>query len=119
MRAAGFTLIEVMAALAVVAIGLGAAVRAAAQVAATAEQAKLRTAALWVAQDRVAFHRALARSPAAGTATGRVSQAGIEFAWRETVSAMSGGSSRRVEVTVSIAAQPEHALASLTTLLCP
>lgn len=113
--ASGFTLLEVLIALAIVAIGLGAAVRATGQVVSGTEQMKLRTLALWVAENRAAAHAAGMREAAP---EGFALQAGLRFVWRETVSPLPDGASR-VEISVAAAAQPEQPLAQLAAFAPP
>lgn len=100
MPARGFTLIEVLIALAIVAIGLGAAVRASTQLVAGAEALRLRTLAGWVAEDRLSLHLASRSWPTPGSSEGRAVQAGLGFVWRDRVSATEDASLRRLEVTV-------------------
>ena len=56
----GFTLVEVLVALAIVSIALMAALRAAGQGTAAAGELRLRLLAGWVAENRLAEHRARA-----------------------------------------------------------
>lgn len=116
-RRRGFTLIEILVALAIVAIGLAAAVRATSQVIAGAESARLRLVATWVAQDRLAEHSARADWLAPGTGTGSASQGPFTFAWRETVSETSDPSLRRIDIAVAGAERPEYVVARLTGYL--
>ena len=116
-RRRGFTLIEILVALAIVAIGLAAAVRATSQVIAGTENARLRLVATWVAQDRLAEHSARADWLAPGTGSGSASQGPFTFAWRETVSATSDPSLRRIDIAVAGAERPEYVVARLTGYL--
>ena len=84
-RARAFTLIEVLVALAIVAVALAAGMRALAQSAEGATSLKARTLALWVAQNRLARAQLADPWPGAGTRDGDETQAGTQFAWRETV----------------------------------
>ena len=110
MRGRGFTLIEVMVALVVLALVLGAAMRVTVDSVVAAEQMKLRMLAAWVARDRVALHLAGA-VPRAGTGSGTASQAGIAFVWREEVHAVAAHGLHEIAVGVALAGQPEHVLA--------
>jgi len=67
----GFTLIEVLIALAILAIALTAAVRAASVATDSANETKLRTLATWIAQNRIALVSTSAVFPAVGESTGR------------------------------------------------
>ena len=110
---AGFTLVEVLVALAIVSIALLAALRAAGQGTNAAGELRLRTLAGWVAENRLAEHRARGDWLALGIARGTQRQGGIEFAWREEVIATPHPAFRRVDLFVSAPAE-ERALARLT-----
>lgn len=111
---AAFTLIEVLVALAIVAIALLAAVRAAGQGANSADALRARTLAAWIAQDALAEHRARGDWLALGVRSGSVRQSGIDFAWREDVTATPNTAFRRVDVSVYRAGDESAALAKLT-----
>src|SRR6185312_9895832 len=74
-RASGFTLIEVLVALAIVAVALSAGMRALAQGADGASSLKARTLALWVAQNELAKAQLADPPPSAGTTNGEAVQA--------------------------------------------
>jgi len=111
---AGFTLVEVLVALAIVAIALMAALRAAGQATNAAGELRLRLLAGWVAENRLAEHHARGDWPALGIGRGAQGQGGVEFAWREEVIATPNPAFRRVDVIVSVPAEESHALARLT-----
>ena len=112
-RNRGFTLVEILVALAIVAIGLAAAVRATSQVITGTESARIRLLATWVAQDRLAERSARADWPAPGTATGSANQGPFAFAWREIVSATADPALRRIDIAVAEAARPDYVVARL------
>jgi general secretion pathway protein I len=116
-RGGGFTLLEILIALAIVAIGLAAAVRATAQVIAGTEHTRMRLLATWVAQDRLAEHSARAAWPAPGTATGNATQGPFQFAWHETVIPTPEPALRQIDIVVAAAGQPHYVLARLTGFL--
>lgn len=99
-RRGGFTLIEVLVALAVVAIALGALVRAVGQGAATAAALRERAVARWVALNRIAALELAQAWPAPGTRTGTAEMAGRRWRWEERVRPTDVPTLRRVEVTV-------------------
>ena len=113
-RVRGFTLIEVLVALAIVSIALMAALRASGQGTNAASELRLRTLAGWVAENRLAEHRARGDWLPLGIARGTQSQGGVELAWREEVIATPNSAFRRVDVFVSAPAQESRALARLT-----
>lgn len=113
-RMRGFTLVEVLVALAIVSIALMAALRAAGQGTAAAGELRQRLLAGWVAENRLAEHRARGDWLALGIARGVQSQGGAEFAWREEVIATPNRAFRRVDVFVSTPAADAYTLAHLT-----
>lgn len=113
-NSAGFTLVEVLVALAIVSIALLAALRAAGQGSGAAAELRQRTLALWVAENRLAEHRARGDWLALGIARGTEAQAGMDFAWREEVIATPNPAFRRIDVFVAAPAEPARTLARLT-----
>jgi general secretion pathway protein I len=112
-RARGFTLIEILVALAIVAVALAAGMRAVAQSADGATALKQRTLALWVAQNRLATVQLASPWPSPGIREGEATQAGTRFAWREDVSGTPNPAFRKVEIVVADPAVPGYALARL------
>jgi general secretion pathway protein I len=109
----GFTLVEVLVALAIVSIALMAALRAAGQGTSAAGELRSRVLAGWVAENRLAEHRARGDWLPLGIARGTQSQGGVEFAWREEVIGTPNPAFRRVDVFVS-APEDSRAIARLT-----
>jgi general secretion pathway protein I len=99
---AGFTLIEVLIALAILAIALTAAMRAASVATDSANETKLRTLATWIAQNRIAEINALSVTslPSVGESNGRQAMANIEFEWKQKISNTPNTAFRKVEVQV-------------------
>ena len=110
----GFTLVEVLVALAIVSIALLAALRAAGQGTNAVGELRSRLLAGWVAENRLAEHRARGDWLALGIGRGTQSQGGVAFAWREEVIATPNPAFRRVDVFVSAPAEESRALARLT-----
>lgn len=111
---AGFTLVEVLVALAIVSIALLAALRAAGQGTADVGELRSRLLAGWVAEDLLAEHRARGDWLPLGMQRGSRRQGGIEFAWREEVVPTPNPAFRRVDVFVFAASEESRSLARLT-----
>jgi len=116
-RADGFTLVEILVALAIVAVALSAGMRALAQATDGATLLKQRTLALWVAQNRLAAAQLAAPWPAIGSEDGVAAQAGSRFQWRQTISGTPNPAFRKIEIVVVDPATPGYALASLVGYL--
>lgn len=109
----GFTLVEVLVALAIVAVALVAALRVAGQGASNAAGLRSRVFAGWVAENRLAEHRARGSWLPLGTQTGTQRQGGIVYRWREEVVSTPNPSFRRVDVFVAEVPGTSHAIAHL------
>jgi len=109
----GFTLVEILVALAIIAIALAAGMRALAQSADGAGTLKARTLALWVAQNQLAAAQLATPSPSFGTIAGEATQANTRFTWRATVSGTPNPAFRKIEIVVADPGTPDYALARL------
>ena len=116
-RSRAFTLIEVLVALAILAVALSAGMRALAQTADGVGTLKARTLALWVAQNRLALAQLADPWPAPGSTTGVAQQAGAPLLWREMVTATANPAFRKVAIVVSEPETPDYALAQLSGYL--
>lgn len=113
-KRAGFTLVEVLVALAIIAIALIAALRAAGQGTNNAGELRARLFAGWVAENLLAEHRARRDWLPLGTQRGMGSEAGLQFGWREEITATPSPVFRRVDVFVFVPSAESHSLAHLT-----
>lgn len=114
-RTHGFTLVEVIVALAVVAIGLLALAATVANYTRQAEGMEARSIATWIAADRLAEFRLQPGFPDAGEQDGTQLVAGRDWAWRAVISPAPGESDlRRIDVAVAPADDPEHPAVVLT-----
>jgi general secretion pathway protein I len=113
----GFTLIEVLVALAIAAIALTAVSRSAAVSSTSAAEIKLRTLAGFVAENRLGELEARRAWPPVGVSEGLERQAGIEFPWRVEVFATQHPLLRRVEVQVVDPSNSAHVLRTLVGIL--
>ena len=96
----GFTLLELMVALSILAIALAAVMRAVGAATANLDEVRLRTLAMWVADNRLAEHRARSSWLALGKNEGQAQQGEVNFSWIENVQATPNAQFRRIEVTV-------------------
>jgi general secretion pathway protein I len=113
----GFTLIEVMVALAIVSIALLAALRVAGQGSNDARELRTRVLAGWVASNLLAEHAARGDWLPVGGMSGNERQADQEFSWREEVSPTPNPSFRRIDVSVFSPPGSGHVAARLSGLL--
>lgn len=102
----GFTLIEVLVALAVLAIALGALVRGGADAANNAAYLRDKTLAHWVALNTVAEQQLDAQWPSIGKRKGDAELAGREWRWERVVETTGDGDVRRLIVTVEQRDEP-------------
>lgn len=113
-RNRGFTLIEVLVALAIFAFALTAIYRQLGQSIDIAGELRDRSVALWIAKDRIALHR-IHGGTAKHDANGEQNVAGTGWIWSETFSDAPRGL-RKVVVTVR-RSDSNLELARLSTLL--
>lgn len=116
-RPRGFTLLEVLVALAVVAVALAAAAQTASQYGHGGNQLKQRTIAGWVAQNTLAELENEAPWPDTGRREGDTRMAGREWTWRLEIEGTEDPDLRRVDVEVAAANEPDRVVARLTGFL--
>lgn len=116
-RDRGFTLVEVLVALAILAVALAAAMRATSSLIDNASTLKEHLVAGWLAQNRLQEHLARRDFPDLGAQTGNEEMAGIRFNWREDVSGTPNARFRRIEISVFANNQSDYASARLIAYL--
>jgi general secretion pathway protein I len=112
----GFTLVEVLVALAIVAVALAAASRSVALSTDSAREHKLRVLSGVVAENRLAELTAQRAWPGIGLMDGTERQGGLDFRWHAEVFATPHPLLRRVEIRVSTA-DDSHELRRLVGVL--
>jgi general secretion pathway protein I len=115
--ARGFTLLEVLVALAILAIALGAALRASSVTIDQAQTMKYKLLAQWCAENQLAEQIARKRWPAPGMQTGRTVQAGLALDWDQSVTSTANPAFRRIEIKVYANRDHAYALAQLVGFL--
>lgn len=115
--ARGFTLLEILVALAILAIGLAAATRACMSATDTAAALQQRQLAGWVAENQLALLRAARQFPAPGQSSGEARMGQRTFRWTMAVDTAAQGYFRRVEIAVREASGEADVLARLVGYL--
>jgi general secretion pathway protein I len=113
----GFTLIEVLVALAIVAVALLAGLRAVGTMAQSGAELRLRLLAQVAAENRVAELRAARAFPGIGTRTIACPQGRMPFECVEETKATPNPLFRRIEVSVYADRERDHRLAELVGIL--
>lgn len=98
----GFTLLEVMIALLVITLGMGAVINTTSESGWKSAQLRQTTIAAWVAQNQVTRYRANRVWSNANRQSGKVEMANIDWKWEMQISATDDPSLRRLDVEVFI-----------------
>lgn len=109
----GFTLIEIIAAVAVLAIALSAILGGMAHYASTAARLKQKTLATWVAHNRLTELELQSSPPPLGNSDGDTEMAGVTWKWQVEVKTTPDDRLRRVDIRVQ-ATEKEGDLVSLS-----
>lgn len=96
----GFTLVEVMVALAIAALSLAAVAAAVSQMVDNANSMKERTYAAWIGHNKIAELRLANVVPEVSESSGELTYAGREWTWEAVVSETGVENLFRVDVTV-------------------
>ncbi len=109
----GFTLIEVLVALAVIAIGLLAVLSVAAKGTHVSAAIEQRNFASWVAQNEMAHLRLASKWPETGETSDNVDFGNQKWHWKTEVADTQDKALRRVTITVSLADDPDTSITRL------
>ena len=112
----GFTLLEVMVAVAVLAIAMAAVIKAGSEMTTNARHLQDRTFAHWVASNVLTQLQA-ERFWGTGSAEGSTRLGGEEWHWAYQVEETPNPDFRRVDVSVHRTADADHAVATVTGLV--
>jgi general secretion pathway protein I len=110
----GFTLIEVLIAVAILAVALAATTRAASVATDGTLETRQRLLATWAAENRIAEIRARALFPSPTSTQLQTEQGGLALTLNETVTNTPNPGIRRVDLAVSEARNPARILTRLT-----
>lgn len=117
-RKGGFTLLEVMVAAVIIAVGFAAVWRATGLAVDALELTRSKTLAMWAAKNRIAEYRAMNAWPKVGEMKGGVSAGDKEaFFIHETVSQTPSQNFRKLKIEISRNANDSYILARLTGYL--
>lgn len=100
MRLRGFTLVEVLVALVIVAIGMAAVLASLTSAADTTAYLRERSFAEWVAMNRIAELRLQRQRPADGKSSGDAEFAGRRWRWEQEILELEIPGTRRIDVRV-------------------
>ncbi len=117
MNVRGFTLLEVLVALAIVALGMMAVFTQAGQSTFATIWVQERTLASWIASNRITELALSPNWPETGESGGEVEFAGRRWRWQEQITATPSAALRRVDVTVALASRPDETLHSAAAFL--
>ena len=114
----GFTLLEVMVALTIVALALTAVTATIGQMIDAGNTMRERTYANWIALNRIAEMRLAPDLPEPGRSNGTVEYANVDWTWTAVVSESGVEDLYRIDVDVSLAGE-EHVLRTVTGFVSP
>lgn len=118
-RVRGFTLLEVMVALAIVALGMMAVHAQLNRYAVGAAIIENKVLASWIASNRIAELSVAPQWPPLGETLDEVDFAQRTWVWRSRISETPVENLRRVDVSVSLANEPEQVIHTVSGLLEP
>jgi general secretion pathway protein I len=116
-RCNGFTLLEVLVALTIIALSLGALISTSGSHASSAGYLKQKTIAHWVAMNEVTRLQVEKAWPGKGDTKGSTAMAGAEWYWTLTVKETEDDDSRQVEYRVYLDKDREYSLTRLVGYL--
>jgi len=109
----GFTLIEVLAALVIVSLGMLAVIEAVTQTVSNANYLREKTIAHWVAMNKLTEFRLSNSAPANGDSDAYIDMAGTTWHWRMHISATDVKSMQRIDIHVAPKDSDSDSIASV------
>jgi len=116
-KPAGFTLIEVLVALVIIAFSLSAAITSASYYTRNSISLEARTFAHWVGQNAFAEMENTDPWPGTGERSGRAEMAGREWLWEARIQETPDPSLRRVDIDVSLAGEDRGRITRISGFL--
>jgi general secretion pathway protein I len=113
----GFTLVEVLVALTIIAVTLGAGLRALNQATDLSGSLDKRLLARWIAEDHIALMRAQRIEPKEGQTQGQASLAGVNLIWTETTEKIPRSPFQKIIVQVREDEAENHVLAQVSAFI--
>lgn len=113
-RQHGFTLMEVLVAVAVLALGMTAVIGAAGSSTRLGSELRDRTFADWVAMNELTSIRLATTAPASGDMNGDADMGGAKWHWKATVSGTEDPNLLRIDVAVSTADKPDDVIETVS-----
>ena len=101
-RLRGFTLLEVLVALAILAITMGALIKVTDSYAFNASYLQEKTLAQWIAENKAMEYYLLQAIPPVGSKTGETEMARVDWQWRVKVSNTPNKLIRRLDISVAL-----------------
>jgi general secretion pathway protein I len=114
LKARGFTLVEVLIALAVASLGLSAVLAMGTQSIDTSRSLRDRTLALYVGLNEITELRLSGEFPDPGRSNGETEMADRLWRWEYAISETGVESLRRIDVAVSLAEQPDRVIRNVS-----
>jgi len=113
MKSRGFTLLEVLVALTIVALSLTAVAASMSQMIDAATTMRDRTYASWIAQNKITEIRLANTIPDVGSSTGEVEFGNADWEWRVVISESGIEDFMRIDVSVSLVGE-EYVIRTVT-----
>ncbi|HIN82193.1 MAG TPA: type II secretion system protein GspI [Chromatiales bacterium] len=113
----GFSLLEVMIALAVIAIAMGALIRAGGDYASNTSHLRNKMLAQWVGSNQLTKLQLSDKFAAASVQNGTETMAGRDYQWTSTVSETAVENMRRVEISVADIDQLDYSISTVIGFL--
>ncbi|HIO13988.1 MAG TPA: type II secretion system protein GspI [Chromatiales bacterium] len=113
----GFSLLEVMIALAVIAIAMGALIRAGGDYASNTSHLRNKMLAQWVGSNQLTKLQLSDKFAAASVQNGTETMAGRDYQWTATVSETAVKNMRRVEISVADIDQLDYSISTVIGFL--